>query len=116
MNGGRIGVGEPTGFLSGAQVELYSGRYGSVNVVVAAIPAEIVGQAGGWNNPKFQKTDINLLNAELRAFGAGVEVNVQKIRDNGFSVSFDGGIVAAGNVAFSFPSIDPRGWGMTSNG
>ncbi|MCA3494680.1 MAG: hypothetical protein IOD05_01560 [Rhodobacter sp.] len=88
MTTGKIGVGEPIGAVNGAQVELFSGDYGAVNVIVGGPLAEIVGIAGGWNNPKFQKQDVKLITRELRGFGIGFEISLIKNRSNGYSPAF----------------------------
>lgn len=121
-----IGLG---GSVNGAVVDLWSGENGSIGVTIGgplvhgpeltkdAIEYATGSPDGGdvWRDPNFQKTDTTFFNAEGKFLGIGGEISVTKVVDNGTAITLGIGLIATGELTFSFPSLDPRTWSITPN-
>jgi Ca2+-binding RTX toxin-like protein len=106
------------GGVSGAISDMYRNDNANVSITFAAPIAEIIGRAPetNWSNPKFKPTSISLLSAEVGGAVAYAGFGIDKIRDNGINVTLGAGVIAGGELTFSFPSIWPSDWGFDANG
>ena len=116
MAGRKISLGDG-GIVSGASTSLYSGRYGDVNINFSLpISDWTVGPAGGWENPKFSPTDIDLVNLNFKFLGFGGGINATKLRDSGMTITVDASAVFGGEIKLVAPNFNPLDWDLVPNG
>jgi hypothetical protein len=91
-----------TGGVGGANVTLYDGVNGQINMAISAFPGTLVGEFLGWKNPKLEHTSFNVIGGEFSL--AGIRAGLSFVINEYYQLEFSyaAGIVATHEYKYNF--------------